>query len=219
MLLSLLSFAVHGAVASPSWDQLVAVDDWSELGEVEDDLAGSISTSSADLEGVDCFAAEARSELPVSVLLEVVADVEGEVSWSTAGLREAELLLRDGSRIVYYQYLDLPGWTLTADRYWFMEGWTERWEGGGSFHWTRLEGAEWEEARAEVTQSAPRALEPPVNVGGWVFAEDGSAVTMRYLVCTDIGGSLPRSVQRMATRKTLPDVIVDVVREAGRRSP
>ena len=70
-----------------------------------------------------------------------------------------------------------------------------------------------------VTDANKGAIEPPINVGGWIFDQNGTSVHMRYYLCTDVGGSLPKAAQQIATRSTLPSVIVDVVKEARRRSP
>ena len=66
-------------------------------------------------------------------------------------------------------------------------------------------------------EANPEAIEPPINVGDWHFRNAGAAVEIRYRICTEVGGAMPRVLQRMATRRALPDAVGDVVREARRR--
>jgi hypothetical protein len=69
----------------------------------------------------------------------------------------------------------------------------------------------------KVKDEHPNAVEPTVNVGSWVFDAGDSGVKMTYSICTRPGGSIPVAIQNAATRRTLPDTLGDVVREARRR--
>ena len=71
---------------------------------------------------------------------------------------------------------------------------------------------------AEVLAANPKAIEPPVNVGGWTFTPTATGSDILYYLCTDVGGSIPRAVQSAATKGTLPDTLGDLVSEAGRRA-
>ena len=74
-------------------------------------------------------------------------------------------------------------------------------------------------ARFLALEEETNAIEPPVNLGGWEFVRSEGATRVRYTICTDSGGSLPRSFQNLATRTTLPDTVGDLIREGLRRSP
>ena len=72
-------------------------------------------------------------------------------------------------------------------------------------------------AYRDFAAANPKAVEPPINVGGWYFKDAGAGVDITYLICTDAGGSIPYAIQNAATKKTLPDTVGDVVREAKKR--
>jgi len=199
----------HGAIDGASW---------SELTRKNHSDAGEIVIKSTKIGEVDCFRGEANTDVPGGKLLDVVADIEGAVSWSTAGLAEAKLLAKNGNKLEYYQFLDVPGWTMASDRFWFLSGTVESTDSKWSLKWNRLEnGGAHTQAYESFKANHSSAVEPPVNVGSWVFEATGTGTRMTYSVCTDSGGSIPSAVQSAATRKTLPDTLGDVVREARSR--
>jgi len=97
----------HGAIDGASW---------SELARKAHADAGEVVVLTSKVAGVECFRGTATTDVPGSKLLEVVADVEGAVRWSSAGVSNAKLLKRSGSTLEYFQYLDVPGWTDIGDR-------------------------------------------------------------------------------------------------------
>lgn len=122
-------------------------------------------------------------------------DIPREPEWSTAGLTEAELLSSSGDTLDDYELLDLPRWTLSADRYWFLRGHVEQTGGSATFWWERLtEGGAHRERWEQVRAAHPRAIEPPVNVGGWVFTQTGVGTAVECTLCTDTGGPIPSAV-------------------------
>jgi len=213
----MLIVALSLAFADPSHSAIDGAS-WSELTRKNHADAGEIVIKSTQIGGVDCFRGEATTDVAGSKLLDVVADVEGAVSWSTAGLAEAKLLAKSGNKLDYYQFLDVPGWTMASDRFWFLTSVVESTDSKWSLKWNRLEnGGAHAEAYAAFKASHSSAVEPPVNVGSWVFEASDGGTRMTYSVCTDSGGSIPAAVQSAATRKTLPDTLGDVVREARTR--
>ncbi len=213
----MLLVAVSLAFADPSHSAIDGAS-WTELARKTHSDAGEIVIKSTSIGGVDCFRGEAVTDVPGGKLLDVVADVESAVSWSTAGVSEAKLLSKNGNKLDYYQFLDVPGWTMASDRFWFLTSVVESTDSKWSLKWTRLEnGGAHKEAYESFKASHSSAVEPPVNVGSWVFEATGSGTRMTYSVCTDSGGSIPMAVQSAATRKTLPDTLGDVVREARNR--
>lgn len=200
----------HAAIDSAAWTRVTTVKN--------DNIGGEVVIWKATISGVDCFRGTAVVDVPPEKLLDVVADVEGAKQWSSAGISEAKLLSRSGSQIAYYQYLDVPGWTMAADRFWFLSSTLERSPQRSSLKWVPLEaGGAHADVYTKVKAEHPNAVEPTVNVGSWVFEKGASGVDMRYSICTQPGGSIPAAIQNAATRRTLPDTLGDVVREARRR--
>ncbi len=206
------------ALAAPSWSQMKTAT-WEVSSTASHKDAGKIDITKATVAGVECFGGEANTDVAPEKLLEVVADIEGAVKWSTAGLSQAETLARiSATEIDYFEYLDVPGWTMSSDRFWFLKGHIERGSDFTLLHWERLiDGgpykARWDAIKAEN----PSAIEPPTNVGAWWFTKAGDQTKIKYYICTDTGGSIPAFVQSAATKQTLPDTIGDVVREAKKR--
>jgi len=204
---------------TPTWSQVAGTDSWELLTTKRNADAGEVNVYRATIAGIICFQGMAMADVPVEALLDVATDIESAIAWSSAGVREAETLARNGDSIDYYQYLDVPGWTLSADRYWFLRGVIERGSDETSFHWDRFDvEALYAERYQQVATANPKAIEPPINVGGWTFRSTEAGTEIRYRVCSDVGGSLPRGVQNAATKGTLPDTVGDAVREARRRS-
>jgi hypothetical protein len=181
-------------------------------------VAGEVRILSATVSGVPCWRALATTDVPPEELLEVVIDVEGAMRWSSAGVTDARVLSREGDRLSYYQYLDVPNWTLSADRYWFLESTIVREEKSGRFTWSPLPStSEHAGFHQQFATDHDDAVEPTVNVGSWYFERRDPAVAIVYTVCTQPGGSIPQALTNAATRRTLPDTIGDVIREARRR--
>jgi hypothetical protein len=181
--------------------------------------AGKVDIWRATVDGVECFRGTAVTDAPVAKLLDVVADVASATRWSSAGVTEAKLLSRSGDTLEYYQYLDVPGWTMASDRFWFLRSTVESTPTKASFVWDRLpEGGGSHAAEFQQVKAAhPDAVEPTVNVGGWFFEQQGDGVHISYEICTLPGGSIPSAIQNAATKGTLPDTVGDVVREAKKR--
>ncbi len=207
------------AAAGPTWSQVKSHTDWQAHSEKNHKDAGTVKVLKTTIDGVYCFKGEASADIDPEIGFAVAADIEGTLTWSTAGVKEAATLSSSGSTIDYYQYLDVPNWTMTKDRFWFLRGTVERSGGTVTFSWDRLEeggphNAKW----TEVKEDYPKAIEPPVNVGAWVFTPADGTTEIEYFICTDTGGAIPESVAATATTTTLPDTVGDLVREARSRS-
>ena len=204
---------------APTWADIQAVSSWEDVSTRNHDAGGTIQVQRATLGELPCFKGSATTTVAAEALYEVAADVESTLSWSSAGVTQAELLGKAGDTMEYFQYLDVPGWTFASDRFWFLKGTTVRNGGTIEFRWERLvdggaHKARWEQVKAENAG----AVEPPVNVGGWVFAPNGSSTDVSYFICTDTGGSIPMAVQSAATKRTLPDTVGELIGEAKKRS-
>lgn len=207
------------ATAAPTWSQVKTWTEWQSHSEKTHKDAGQVKVLKSTIDGVYCFKGEANADLDPEIMYEVAADIEGTLTWSTAGVTEAATLSSGGSTIDYYQYLNVPGWTMTKDRFWFLSGTVERSGGAVTFWWTRLEdGGPYNAKWTEVKEAHPKAIEPPVNVGAWVFTPADSGTDIEYFICTDTGGAIPESLAATATTTTLPDTVGDLVREAAARS-
>lgn len=203
---------------TPTWSQIVGKG-WTHHTTREHDDAGKVEVYAKTVQDIPCFMGVTTTDLEPEGLYQVAADIEGTTRWSTAGVKEAEVLGQSGDTVDYYQYLDVPGWTLSNDRFWFLHGTTERNDGTIIFRWERLvEGGPYAERHQQVRSAHESAIEPPVNVGGWVFEPLENQTRIRYYICTDTGGAIPTSVQNMATTRTLPDTLGDCVREARKRA-
>ncbi len=64
----------------------------------------------------------------------------------------------------------------------------------------------------------PDAVPTRTNVGDWTFSPGTGGTKVRYRICTDAGGNVPRWAGEMAARNTLPGNVADIVREVRRRS-
>lgn len=206
------------AFAAPTHPQMEAAS-WSHLADREHDDAGTVKVYSATVAGVSCFKAEATTaEADGKTMLGVVTDIPGSTRWSSAGVTKAQVLGRSGSSVTYYQYLDVPGWTMASDRYWFL---TSKITDTGTLRamkWERMDPSGPYASRYQAFRTEnSSAVEPPVNVGSWTFKDVEFGVGISYSICTDSGGSIPSAIQNAATRKTLPDTVGDVVREAKKR--
>lgn len=214
--------ALWAALATPALaaPTQAAIDSagWSRVTTIQNANAGEVGIWKATVDGVECFRGTATTDVSPELLLDVVADVEGAKRWSSAGITDAKLLSRSSGKIAYYQYLDVPGWTMAADRFWFLTADLLRTPERAHLRWTPLPpGGPHTELYEKVKTDHPSAVEPTVNVGSWLFESGADGVKMVYSICTLPGGSIPVAIQNAATRRTLPDTLGDVVREARRR--
>ncbi|MCB9679536.1 MAG: hypothetical protein H6737_30805 [Alphaproteobacteria bacterium] len=213
ILLTSLAFAgvpTHSAMEGASWNH---------LSDRNHDDAGTVKVFNATVSDVSCFKAVAETgDADGKTMLDVVVDVVGSKKWSSAGVTQAEVLGRSGNTITYMQYLDVPGWTMSSDRFWFLTSEITDGAGTRSLKWNRIDpSGPYAQRYKDFAAANPNAVEPPINVGGWYFRDNGGTVEITYLICTDAGGSIPYAIQNAATKKTLPDTVGDVVREAKRR--
>jgi len=216
LLVAVLSSALaatptHATMESANWQQLTTK---------SHSVAGEIGVWHAMVAGSDCFrgTAVAKDATP-NELLEVVSDIVGAKEWSHAGVTEAQVLATSGNHIEYYQYLDVPGWTMASDRFWFCEADLVRGDTKATFKWDRLvDGGDHKSTWDSVKANHSNAVEPPLNVGGWFFEKKSDGTHISYEICTHPGGTIPVAIQNAATRRTLPDTVGDVIKEAGRRS-
>lgn len=217
--LLLLALSLPSASAmDPRLQRLLAADGWQVAGDAEHDLLGKVVLSLKDVDGTQCLKGTATVQARGPTMLAVVQDIPSALSWSTAGLTDTRVLGQQGARVDYLQVLDVPDWTMAADRYWVLRGEQVGLGGGGvSFWWDRFDWRTTYPALAtELDRDLPKAVEPDPNFGAWAFTPAGAGTLVDYYLCTE-SGSLPYWLQKAAATKTLPAAMADVVREARRR--
>lgn len=207
-----------GSAAAADFDALLSPDGWELRGSAEHALLGPVEISTKDLAGVTCMVGAARVQASARTMLGVVDDIDGALSWSTAGLIDTRVLGRQGASVDYYQHLDVPDWTMAADRYWVLRREIVTGSDGAVvFRWDRFD---WRSAypdlAAELDRDHAKAVEPVPNFGAWSFLDQGDQALVRYYLCTE-SGKLPGWLQKAAATKTVPDAMADVVREARKR--
>jgi hypothetical protein len=191
---------------------------WRRLSQSDHDVAGVVEIFTAHVDTIDCFRGIAHTERTPAQLLDVVTDLGTAPRWATTGVTEGKVLEHTATSIVYYQYLDVPDWTFTADRFWVLQAAISVTPARTELAWDRLpSGSKWLAERDRVAKDHPDAIEPPINTGSWRFEPEERGTKITYSVCTESGGSIPLALQNAATRRTLPDNLGDVIREARRR--
>jgi hypothetical protein len=192
VLAAVLLAAPSSGRADPTWAEVQSIDDWIEHSVRQHDDAGAVRVLRTTLDEVYCFRAEATVDLTPKLLLGVALD---------------------------YQYLDVPDWTLTKDRVWFLRGTVIRDGAALGLRWERLEqGGDHKEIYDDFFARHPKAIEVPVNVGAWMFTPSDDGTVVEYTICSVQGGNLPIKLGMQVTTTTLPDNVGDLVREARRRA-
>lgn len=214
----ILSVVVGLAMASePQWDSLETSSGWTSVSTRASDI-GPVQVYRKDIGGITCLQGVTTTQVSPEKLLEVVVDIPSSTRWSSATLTASDVVARPGSKLHFYQYLDVPNWTLVADRYWVLEGRPETVTGGFRFRWNRIDAASTYPAVAAKAQAiSSSVIEPPTNWGEWTFSATDGGTLVAYRACADVGGALPKDVQSWVATRTLPDTVADAVREAGRR--
>lgn len=214
--LLLLAGLTAALADAPSWEQLDATDAWEQVATKSSDY-GEVSIRHKRFDKLDCLEGRLLTPGDPDVMLAVAADAESALQWSSADLAAAEVIEEKPVHVDYYQYLDVPNWTLVADRYWILRGTMMREGTTRRFRWTRVPDGVGEEARKDALARSSAAIEPPTNVGEWVFTQRNEGVDVRYRACADIGGAIPLWLQKLVAKSTLPDTVADLVRESRRR--
>ena len=200
---------------NPTWKELYDSSGWSHSHTVDTDV-GNIYVYKKEVGSLPCFQGKVATKIEPKILIEIAADAESAIEWSSADLTEAKELSRTKSYVEYYQYLDIP---IFSDRYWFARGYFETDGKTLLFHWNKLDqGGEHPEFYKEIQEKYPSAEETLINIGGWVFTPEEGMTTIQYLICTHPGGSVPTMFQSVGTEQTLPNNLRDIIIEAKRRA-
>ncbi len=205
-------WVMTAALAAP-WGVLNNTDGWEDWGRKSSDV-GDVAVRYKEIDGLRCI--EGRTVVPEAPasLLRVAMDIESATRWSSQGLVASRTLVKSPDRVDYYQYLDVPNWTLVADRYWLLRGRVVREGAKTLFRWERVEDAAYADAHAEAKERSTSAIEPPVNWGEWMFNPTEAGTDVAYRACVDVGGSIPDGIAQWVAKRTLPGTIADLVLEA-----
>lgn len=201
----------------PPWATIDAPG-WSEVATRETDL-GTVKVEHRKVGAVDCLQGTTTTTTPLEKVHAVATDIPNAPKWSHVKLWMSETLATTDDGFDYVQMLDVPNWTLVADRFWVLHGTTLR-SGDGTvrFRWRRVDAeARYPEVAARARTFHSGAIEPPVNYGEWILRPGAGAATVTYRACSDVGGSLPSSIQKWVAQRTLPDTVADVLRAAKAR--
>lgn len=209
--------AISAAFAyNPTWKELYASDGWT-YSHTTDTSVGKVKVYKKSVDSFPCFQGEATTDLDPKLIIEIAADAESAVDWSSADVTDAKELLRTKSYVDYYQYLDIP--FPLSDRYWFARGYFETDGDALLFRWDRLEkGGTHSDFYKEIKEKYPSAEETALNIGAWVVTPVDGKTKIQYLICTHPGGSVPDVFQSVGTEKTLPNNLSDIIKEGKKRT-
>jgi hypothetical protein len=191
----------------------------------KEDAKGGVDVYKKDIPGLDVPGFKGTKIMDVSgdKLFEVIIDIAHQAGMSKdIPLKQSHIISRTATTIDFWQYLDVPGWTLANDRFWFCHGVIIKDHGGPGHHkwtWDRLDGSAFPKQRAAALAIDDDAVETGLNHGSWEIIPQGNGTVMLiYRVISNPGGKLPKSAQSLATGTTLPDNLLQMESEAEKRS-
>ncbi|MFT6145926.1 MAG: hypothetical protein ACJAZO_003504 [Myxococcota bacterium] len=189
---------------------------WNDVGERRSDV-GLVHLRKTTINDVMCIEGTVDVPASASALHAVTTRMVTSPDWSSADLLASEELARDGDSFVLYQHFNSPGWTLSADRYWIVQGVPEVLSPTTSrYRWHRLPASDWPSAALQSEAVSRNAVEMPANYGEWLFTQQTSTTALRYRACADIGGRVPATLVTWLTTQQVPDLIAELATEALR---
>lgn len=202
------------ALAADSASLRSGLDDpngWVEVGRKSVKDIGEVVIRYKDVAGQSCLEGTGAAAADPDALLKAASDINSQPGWSTWEIPISVRIGTDPTAFDYYQLLDNP--SPVADRFWFLHAKVSRQGDDRLFAWEQVDAAaRYPQQLADVKSRFPDAVQTSVNVGDWTFTPSGSTTRIRYRICTDAGGSLPRWVGEYAARTTLPTNLGDIVR-------
>lgn len=196
--------------------QLSAESGWADVERKKLPDVGEVLVRHKQILGVDCLEGSTAAALPADDLLAAASDIPNQPSWSSWAVKRSVKLTGGSTGFDYYQLLDNP--YPINDRYWFVRATITRRGEDRVFMWEGIDPTTtYASTVADIIQSFPGAVITGVNVGDWTFTPAGDQTTIRYRICTDVGGSIPAWAGEFAARTTLPTNLSDLIREVRRR--
>lgn len=190
----------------------------------KEDAKGGVDVYKKEIAGLEVpgFKGEKIMDVSGDMLFEVIIDIAHQAGMSEdIPLKESHIISRTATTIDFWQYLDVPGWTLANDRYWFCHGVIMKDHGGPGHHkwiWNKLDGSRFPKQREAAMAIDDDAVETALNHGSWEIVPQGAGkVKLIYRVISNPGGKLPKSAQSLATGTTLPDNLLQMEGEAKKR--
>jgi len=138
-------------------------------------------------------------------------------------LVKSRVLKRSGDTLHVFAYLDVPGWTLANDRFWFVEAKMVHNIGGVAGHhkqtWKKLDASLYPEVHREAKAISSKAVLVETNHGSWeVIPQSDGRTKLIYRVLSAPGGRIPNGAQAIVTGQTLPENLLQFEAEAKRRA-
>ena len=226
LLLLALTLAAAPAAADPGVAAVQKMlDDDSGWSVHKLDAKGGVDVYKKDLAGVEiaAFKGEKIVDVDATRLFDTIIDFDHQVGLSDdIPLLHSAVLAETANTIDFWQYLDVPSWTLANDRYWFARATISRDIGGVKGHhkeaWRGIDPTAYPDALAKAQAVDEDAVLTPLNCGSWEVVPLGDGRTkLIYRVVSDPGGRLPKSAQALATGKTLPDNLLQFEAAVKRR--
>ncbi len=189
------------------------------------DAKEGVDVYKKDLPGIDipAFKGVKVMDVDATKLFDAIVDFPRQVGLSEdIPLTHSVVLKTTGNTIDFWQYLDVPGWTLANDRYWFARATLQRDIGGVKGHhkqtWQQIDPSAYPDAWRAAKAVDEDAVMTPLNYGSWeVIPTADGRTQLIYRVISDPGGRLPKSAQALATGKTLPDNLLQFEAAAKKR--
>jgi hypothetical protein len=215
------------ATAAPSAASVQsALDSNSDWDILKLDGRGGVDVYKKDIAGVDIpgFKGIKLVDVGSDVLFEAINDFDAHNGLSDSiPLVKSRVLKRSGNTLHVFAYLDVPGWTLANDRYWFVEATMDYNIGGVRGHhkqaWKQLDPSLYPQVVEEAQAISSKAVLVELNHGSWEVIPEGAGKTrLIYRVLSTPGGRIPNSLQALATGQTLPDNLLQFEAEAKRRA-
>lgn len=213
-----LAFLSAGWAADPAALRagMEAPADWKAVETRQVEGVGPVAVRHKVVLGEDCLEATATASLDPDTLLAAATDIEGQPKWSSWSLPAAKKLSAGTSAFDYVQLLDNPA--PIADRFWFVHARVSVEGADRYFRWDQVDAASaWPAELAALQAKFPGAISTRTNLGDWTFSPGEKGTRVRYRICTDAGGNIPRWMGEMAAKSTLPTNVGDLIREVSRR--
>ena len=189
------------------------------------DAKGGVDVYIKEIPGLEVpgFKGEKIMDVNGDLLFAAIIDIAHQAGMSDdIPLKESHIISQTSTTIDFWQYLDVPGWTLANDRFWFCHGVIMKDHGGAGHHkwtWDKIEGSRFPTQLAQARAIDEDSVETALNHGSWeVVPQAGGKVKLIYRVVSNPGGKLPKSAQKLATGTTLPDNLLQMEAEAKRRA-
>lgn len=215
--LLLVASIAHATDTTTLRSKLEAPDGWKEISRNEEKGVGTVVIRHKEIDGAPCLEGTTSAALAPDALLAASIDIPNQPSWSTWTLPASGKLSSGAESFDYYQVLDNP--YPIADRAWFLHGRVVRNGAERGLAWEPIDPTAYPQVWGDVQKRFPDAVVTRVNLGDWTFSPQADGTTrIRYRICTDAGGNIPRWAGEYAATRTLPTNVGDIVREVTRRT-